>query len=136
VALTVRLSAKEIAAIKDGTLPESLVDKVSDAELRQKAKVSGKGLAPQVAVEIFKGVLGKRLVPPLAGEYGQLAGLLKSKGLNAEQCKAAAAAAGREWKGTVRALSIVRQADKLLSVGWNSTSEPMGGWQGAVGIDE
>lgn len=136
MALTIRLSAKEVADIKNHVMPNTLVEKVETAELRQKAKVSGKGLAPQVAVEIFKGVLGKRLVPPLAGEYGQLAGLLKSKGLNAEQCKAAAAAAGREWKGTVRALSIVRQADKLLSVGWNSTSEPLGGWQGAVGIDD
>jgi hypothetical protein len=141
VALSVRLSAKEVAAIKEGRLPETLVDKVSDAELRQKTRAGGKGLAPQVAIEAFREVLGKRLVLPLPAEFGQLGVLLRTKGLTRMQCVSVAKTAAADWRpGPIRALSLVRQADVLLAgaqgdMPWGK-KEPPGGWQGAVGIDE
>jgi hypothetical protein len=141
VALTIRLSAKEAEQVKAGVCPDSLRGKVEAAELRQKTRAVGKGLAPQVAIEAFREVLGKRLVPPLQGEYGQLGVLLRNKGLTRMQCVSAAKTAAAEWRnGPIRALSIVRQADVLLSAAqkdfpWGG-KEPPGGWQGAVGIDE
>lgn len=146
VALTIRLSAAEVEFLKEAlpdesTTADKILDKIETAELRQKTRAAGKGLAPQVAIDAFREVLGKRLVPPLQGEYGQLGVLLRSKGLTRMQCVSAAKTAAVEWRnGPIRALSIVRQADVLLAgaqgdMPWGK-KEPPGGWQGAVGIDE
>lgn len=141
--LTIRLSAKEVAYLQDilsdaaaGGTAHALLEKIDNAEIRQKTKAVGKGLAPQVAIEAFREVLGKRLVPPLQGEFGQLGVLLRNKGLTRMQCISVAKTAAAEWRaGPIRVLSLVRQADVLLA-GAQTDFTRREGWQGAVGIDE
>lgn len=82
---------------------------------RQRAGV----LSVADAIEVFRGVLGRRLVVP-AGQpgpewYAPLQKRLYASGLTALLAKKAAEVAAAQWKGSIKAESLIRQADTLLS---------------------
>mgnify|MGYP001577741393 CR=1 FL=1 len=91
-------------------------ERVLTAEMRpRKTSV----LSVTAAIEAFRGVLGKRLVVPAgnpgAGWYAQLQNRINSSGLTPELCRTAAEMAAVMWKGPIKAESVIRQADVLLS---------------------
>jgi len=76
------------------------------------------GLAAQTAVEAFVQVLGNRLVKPPAGAqgvWGAMGNRLRMLGLTRGDCVTIARVAGAAWRGPIKAESLVRQADTLLS---------------------
>jgi hypothetical protein len=90
---------------------------IERAELLRGAK-KPKGLAVGAAIDAFRGVLGGRLVlPPNPGPgwYAPLARRLADMGVNADDCRRAAAEAGQRWRGMIKAESIIRQCDVLLT---------------------
>lgn len=90
----------------------SLVAKLEAAE-----KPRGTGVAVAAAVEAFREVLGNRLIAPLSsarGVWAQMQNRLNALGLSRMDCISAAKVAGVEWRGAIKAESIVRQADRLL----------------------
>lgn len=111
VGLSLDFSAKQMK------LWSSFYERVLAAEMKPRKKASGLTVAQ--AIEIFRGALGRRLVVP-AGTPGPewfiaLQRRINSSGLTAELAKAAAETAGATWKGSIKAESIIRQADTLLS---------------------
>jgi len=100
-------------------LASSILDKVAESEAPQERST---GLTVQDALAAFRSVLDRRLVPPLGNTYARIQAQLKSLGLTREQCIAAAEQAGRQWKGPIKAHSIVNQAETLLH---NAESEPL-----------
>lgn len=95
----------------------SLYERVLTAEMRPRK--SKPALSVVAAIECFRGVLGKRLVVP-AGNPGPsfwapLQNRINASGLTPDHCTEAARAAGFAWKGPIKAESIIRQADVLLS---------------------
>ncbi len=142
MAVTVRLSKAEVAKLREGTVPGTLIDKIDGAELLAATKKNApRGLPPQVAVEAFKEVLGDRLVLPPGGAngvWGALGARLRALGLTRDDCVLAARAAAAEWRpGPIRAESLVRQADVLLGA---KTGVPIidsvGSWQGALAPED
>lgn len=94
-----------------------LLGLIERAELLAGAK-RPKGLAVGAAIEAFRGVLGNRLVlPPNPGPswYAPLARRLADMGVTADDCKKAAEVAEERWRGAIKAESIIRQCDTLLS---------------------
>lgn len=90
---------------------------IERAELLRGAK-KPKGLAVGAAIEAFRGVLGDRLVlPPNPGPgwYAPLARRLSDMGVTTADCRRAASVAGERWRGYIKAESIIRQCDVLLS---------------------
>lgn len=94
--------------------------KVADAiiaKLEAAEKPRGSGVPAAQAVEAFREVLGNRLIAPLSGARGvwaQIQNRLNALGLSRMDCVSAAKAAAAEWRGPIKAESIVRQADRLL----------------------
>lgn len=133
VKLTLRKADLEVLAVvddmlegqrHDGLTPaqwkawSSFSQRVQAAEMKPKTK-RGAGLKVADAVEIFRGVLGRRLVLP-AGQPGpvwyiQLQNRINASGLTKEHLEAAAKVAAAQWRGPVKAESIIRQCDVLLS---------------------
>ena len=86
-------------------------------KLKNAEKPRGSGVPAAQAVEAFREVLGNRLIAPLSGARGVWAAMqnrLNALGLSRMDCVSAAKAASVEWRGPIKAESIVRQADRLL----------------------
>lgn len=114
----------------------SILDKVDKAEMKAATKANATGVPIRGAIDAFESVLGKRLIRPLEGQYAQGQQLLSRLQLTTEQCVQIAKTAAADWRpGPIRALSLIRQADVLLQPGY-STSEPLGGWQGAAPLED
>jgi hypothetical protein len=143
VATSVRLGAKEVAELRAGRVPESLLDKIERAEMLRAGAT--KGLGAQRAVELFAEVLGSRLVRPPSGagqSWGAMAARLKTLGLTETDCRTIARVAAAGWRpGPIRAESLVRQADVLLA-GAQQQIPGVGsrvleyGWQGAAPVED
>lgn len=84
-----------------------------------KAKQRSNGISVKEAIKVFQGVLGKRLVLPAgnpsAAWFIALQNRLNQSGVTAALAAEAAKAAGAEWRGPIKAESIIRQCDTLLS---------------------
>lgn len=123
---SIRLSAAEHSLLREVLLPctgpglsaktsktaQSILDKLQAA-----TKVS-LGISAKDAIAAWRSVLGSRLIEPpqgAAGVFAQIHRRLAALGLTEDQCRRAAVAAGVRWKGPIRAESIARQADALLS---------------------
>lgn len=77
------------------------------------------GVTVPEAIEVFRGVLGRRLIAPpwsAAGVLAQMKNRLVALGLTRGDCTTIAKVAAAEWQGPVRAESLVRQADKLMAM--------------------
>lgn len=81
------------------------------------------GLKVADAISAFRGVLGRRLVEPPSAAYGVM-GYMKQRiaalGLTVRDCETIAKVAAAEWRGAVKAESLVRQADRLLAASQQS----------------
>ncbi len=93
-------------------------DRVVAAELKPRRSKPA-GISVMEAIETFRGVLGKRLVVP-AGQatamwWAPLQKRISASGLTRAHCEEAARVAAATWKGPIKAESIIRQADTLLS---------------------
>lgn len=95
-------------------------ERVIRAEMTPK-KRKGEGITVTRAVDVLKGVLGKRLVLPASWPnpgkmwFIPLQNRLNSSGLQKEHIEAAAKVAAAQWKGPIKAESVIRQTDTLLS---------------------
>lgn len=104
-------------ATKDKKIVEGILTKLDLSELGLKKKSTG--LAVPKAVEAFRGVLGARLiVPPTPGPswWAQMSRKLADYGLTEGDCRTVAKVAAAQWQGPIRAESLIRQADRLLSM--------------------
>lgn len=134
---TVRLRKAEVAELRAGRVPPSLIEKIDAKETRVP------GLSARTAVEAFRRVLGNRLVLPpsgAAGAWGAMARRLSALALTEDDCSTIAKRAAAEWRsGPIRAESLVRQADVLLAgVGGEhpSSRAQSTGWQGAADLED
>jgi hypothetical protein len=91
-------------------------------KLEVSALVKGKGRAPGISVraatDAFRRVLGDRLVLPPSGAAGVFAAMgkrLALLNLTEDDCEHVARAAAARWRGPVKAESLIRQAETLLS---------------------
>lgn len=76
------------------------------------------GITAGQLLDEFRVILGARLVLPpssAVGVYAQIARRAEQLGLSIAQWRAVAREAGARWRGPIRAESIVRQADVLMS---------------------
>jgi hypothetical protein len=100
-------------------LCESIVDKLDKSELVRARKKQRGGLSIDAALAAFAVALGGRLIrpPPRAFTvFGQMARRIADLGLTKEDCTRIAIEAGRRWpRGGIKAESIVRQADRLMT---------------------
>lgn len=137
MAFKVTIGVRELAALRAGTVPDSLLTKLDKAELMSGVK---RGLSPQDAVEAFKEVLGTRLVAPLGSVWGEIGGRIRRLGLSRMQCVTIAKVAKDQWRpGPIKAESLVRQAEVLLSGAQQAvwgTSTSGNGWQGAAPMED
>lgn len=94
---------------------DSALAKLEESELPVKKSTC---LTVPDAIAAFRWVLGPRLIAPpfsAAGVLGQMKNRIQALGLTKTDCEAIAKVAGVEWEGQIRAESLVRQADKLLT---------------------
>ncbi len=124
-------AAQELDAVfRDKKLREQWASFYQRVELARLAppKKPSVSISVNGAIEIFRGVLGKRLVLPAgnpgAGWFAPLQKRLNDSGLTKEHCEAAAKVAAVMWKGPIKAESIIRQCDVLLS---DANMESVGG---------
>lgn len=99
---------------KERKLVTAVVRKLETAEM----PVKSSGLPLAEALAAFREVLGSRLVTPpsgAAGVYAQMTKRLHALGLSRMDCVTIAKAAGVEWQGRIKAESLLRQGDVLLS---------------------
>lgn len=78
----------------------------------------GCSLPLKEATAAFREVLGNRLVLPpsgAAGVYAQMTKRLKALGLTRGDCVTVAKSAAAEWRGPIKAVSLLNQADTLLA---------------------
>ena len=118
-------------------LGESVLRKLDESEAPQGEKVRNY-LSVKEALTAFQSVLDRRLILPPNGAgavFAMMQAKLKSLGLTTAQCDAIAEEAGMQWKGNIKAQSLLNQAEALLQAGQERSaamgSEPLGGWQGA-----
>lgn len=100
---------------KGGRLARSVLEKIELAEMPVRR---GTYLTVPDVIEAFREVLGARLLAPrheAAGVRAQMKNRIQALGLTRADCVTAAKVAGAKWQGTIRAESIVRQADMLLA---------------------
>ncbi len=102
----------------------SFYERVLKAEMKPRG-VKKHGPSVTDALALFRGVLGLRLVIPAgnpgASWYAPLQKRINDSGLTPEHLVEAAKLAADTWKGPIKAESIIRQADVLLSgAGWGS----------------
>ena len=105
----------------------SFYERVLKAELAPKKGKDGSGVSVRRAIEVFRGVLSRRLVMP-AGEPSQwwfikLQNKLNASGITEELAKKAAEVASVEWKGNIKVESLINQVDVLCS---ESTTSRLG----------
>lgn len=94
---------------------ESIVVKLAQSEAPQEKLRDY--LTVKDAIEAFRSVLDRRLIVPPNGAgllFIQMQHKLKALALTREQCVQAATQAGSEWKGNIKAQSILNQAEALL----------------------
>jgi hypothetical protein len=126
VARPVRFTAVERRTVGEAlTLLEDhfgAVNRRAIASVRTKLEASElpvrRGLPVARAIEAFRGVLGGRLIEPPSSASGVFAAMQKrltALGLTIDNCAEVARAAGGAWTGAIKAESIIRQADRLLS---------------------
>lgn len=104
------------------------------AKLDKSEKPKTEGLGVKEAVGAFQGVLGDRLILPMGAVWGMMQNRIKALGLTVEQCSAIASAAGTQWSGRIKAESLVRQAEKLLTDEGNPSTPR--GRRGALDMDD
>lgn len=98
---------------KQRRVADGLLEKLAASEVPRKKE----GPSVHVVIEVFRGVLGRRLITPPAPSpawYAQQSAQLARMGMTVELCRRAAQVAAEVWQGPIRAESIIRQADKLL----------------------
>lgn len=93
-----------------------------NAKLDKSEAPKGTGVDVKVAVAAFQGVLGTRLIMPMGSVWGIMQNRIRALGLTTADCTKIAEAAKGEWRGPVKAESLVRQAEKLLH------GNPAGDW--------
>jgi hypothetical protein len=102
------------ANIKVRKLYESILTKLESAAL----SVKSVGLPVGQAIAAFAEALGSRLIAPPSGAgiiYAQMSRRIAALGLTRGQCLEIAKEAGHRWVGAIKAESIVRQAEVLMS---------------------
>jgi hypothetical protein len=100
---------------KSAKLAQSVLDKL---ELAEMPVAKGTYLTVPDAISAFRGVLGTRLVAPgfqARGVLAQMKQRIQALGLTRADCVSIAKVAAAEWRGPVRAESLVRQADVLMA---------------------
>ncbi len=125
MAAGIRLTAPERAYLRAKLEPETtklaegILDKLDKSELVRARKKQRGGLSIDAALAAFAVALGGRLIrpPPRAFTvFGQMARRIADLGLTKEDCTRIAIEAGRRWpRGGIKAESIVRQADALMT---------------------
>ena len=108
------------------------------AKLDKAEAPKASGLDVKAAVEAFRGVLGSRLILPMGAVWGMMQNRIRALGLTEEDCRTIATVAASDWQGKVKAESLVRQAEKLLSessVPASAKSTPRGR-RGALEMDD
>jgi hypothetical protein len=96
------------------TAKTSLLDKLEAAEKPEEKK---SGLSVKAALDVFKGVLGFRLVAPPPGAvaiWSMMQKRIVSLGLTPMDCITLAKTAGTKWQGQIKAQSLINQAEALL----------------------
>lgn len=104
----------DAAAHRDKKAAAILV-KLDRAELLAGRK---RGISVAAAVEVIKLALGPRTVlppNPTAAWFAPLSHRLAALGVTVDDVRRAAEAAGRRWNGLIKAESVIRQCDVLLS---------------------
>lgn len=97
-------------------LAASVIEKLELSEFA--AKKPSHDLTVNAAINAFRGVLRDRLIVPPYSAVGVLAAMKRrivALGLTEETCAQVARAAAEQWRGPIRAESLVRQADALLA---------------------
>ncbi len=92
---------------------------VSELNLRKPKRARDpRGVPLELAMGVFNQVLGSRLIPPLPtafGIRGAMQSRLNATGLSLPDCRRIAEAAGARWRGGIKAESLIRQAEALLT---------------------
>lgn len=100
-------------------LTQKLADSVNEKlELSEMPVKKGTYLTVPDAISAFRSVLGQRLVAPgfqAVGVLSQMKQRIQALGLTKSDCVQIAKVAGAEWRGPIRAESLVRQADVLMA---------------------
>lgn len=106
---------------------DGVIQKLDQSEAPPE-KVAREYASVQEALTAFQSVLGRRLVIPPNGAgpvFAKMQAQIKSLGLTREQCRLAAMEAGKQWsQGSIKAQSIINQAEQLLQ----SASESLSQW--------
>ncbi len=95
---------------KEEKLRTSIIAKLDKSEAPR-----GTGIDVKAAVATFEGVLGARLIKPIGAVWGMMQSRLRVLGLTEADCTRIATVAGADWAGRIKAESLVRQAEKMLS---------------------
>lgn len=145
IRITLRKADRDILAVLDQLITTADVDaaleldkrqlrqwtgfyeRVLKVELAPKKGKDGSGVAVRRAIEIFRGVLGRRLILPAGAPsewwFVQQQNKLNASGITEELAKKAAEVAKTLWRGSIGIESLIRNVDRLLS---DSTAEQMG----------
>lgn len=102
----------------------------------RKSEAKAAGLDVKAAVEAFRGVLGSRLILPMGAVWGMMQNRIRALGLTEADCTAIAKVAAADWAGRIKAESLVRQAEKLLSEGQTPGTSTPRGKRGALDMDD
>lgn len=111
----------------DARVRESILVKLDESE-KPKPKIPRAGVSISAAMEAFREELGVRLVSPpegASGMYSAMSRRLALLGLTKLDCLVIAKAAGTQWRGQIKAWSLVNQAETLLqSANLTPNNEP------------
>lgn len=119
---------------------QSIIAKLDESE-RPRPPASARGTSISEAMAAFREVLGGRLVPPpdgASGMWAQMAKRVGALGITRLDCLSIAKTAGSQWRGQIKALSLVNQAETLLQASQliSVDDEPLGHAAGSVDMDE
>jgi hypothetical protein len=115
--VVLRLGQKEVAALRAGTVPSTVLDKIGKAEARKES--SKAQLSTADAIEAFHEVLGRDLIKPLAtashGWWGQMGRKMAEAGYTRDDCIVIAKVVkAKGWKG-VRVETLIRGGERYLA---------------------
>lgn len=106
-------------------LADSILDKLEKSEL-----VRGTGRAPGLPypaiLAAFRAGLGDRLLNPMGATVARLCARVRELGLSIDDCTAIAVSAAKRWRGPVKAISLVNNAELLLSAPLPDETTPSG----------
>ncbi len=106
----------EVAGASEALAARSILTKLEKIEVKPKVAV---GVPIQEVIEIFRGVLGARLLPPLPSArviFVTLQRRVTALGLSRQDCVTVAKQADYEWRnGRIKVESLIRQAETLLA---------------------